>query len=181
MTLEELTRQNAKLEAEIKSFQEENLAIEKDFKQAEDNLKAAQAQAAEYKAKADALETKVFAMEKEAREKEIDAQVASFQREGKIVPAQAPILAALLKNVKLSEDTKVFSVGDKEYSDVPSLVKAFVDGYSTEIKVEEPQSDAGQGVMNDDKFIDSVRKYAKEKNISIKQAMLDLSPSNSAE
>jgi hypothetical protein len=123
----------------------------------------------------------VFAMEKEAREKEIDAQVASFQREGKIVPAQAPILAALLKNVKLSEDTKVFSVGDKEYSDVPSLVKAFVDGYSTEIKVEEPQSDAGQGVMNDDKFIDSVRKYAKEKNISIKQAMLDLSPSNSAE
>lgn len=178
MTLEEAMRQVAKLESEVKSFQEENQALEKDLKLADENLKATQAQAKEFKEKSDGLQAEIQKIKKESFDKEIDAEVKAFQVEGKIVPAQAPILIALLKNVRMNEETKEFSVGEKKYADVKSLVKAFIDAH-VDINAEGDGKSGHAGTASDeDGFVEKVNKYAKEKGISVKQATLELSKSN---
>ncbi len=175
MTLEELTRQNAKLEAEIKSFQDEAASLEKDLQESEGKLKAIEAQAKEYKEKAETLEKKVVAIEKETLDKEIEAEVKGYKDTGKIVPAQAPFLIALLKNVKMNEETKSFSVENKEYADVKSLVKAFIDAH-VDIKTDEEKSVRGSVSYSDKDLADKAKKYAEEHKVSYKEALIAVAP-----
>lgn len=181
-TIEELTRQNAKLEAEIKSVESENAALENDFSEAQAKLKTMETSLKEFKDKSENLEKSIAKMEKDVRDKEIETEVRSYVKEGKIVPAQEPLLVALLKNVRPNEETKVFSANGKDFSDIKSLVKAFVDSYTDEIKVEnEPKSDDAKANYSDDAFVKKVEAFAQEKKISFKEAYLTLAPSNQTE
>ncbi len=182
MTIEEMTRQNAKLEAEVKSFQEEAAALEKDLKLSEDNLKVTQAQAKEYKDKLEVSQKEIQTIKKEAMDKEIETEVKAFCKEGKIVPAQEPFLIALLKNVRMNEDTKVFSINEKEYKDVKSLVRAFIDAQVKQFNEEEEHTSERGKVSYSDADLDlKIRKYAEEKKVSYKEAYLALSPSGKPE
>lgn len=181
-TVEELMRQEAKLQAEVKSLEEENAALEKDFKEAQAILKTKESEIKKLSDESATLQQTITKIEKETRDKDIENEVKSYVKEGKIVPAQEPFLTALLKNVRPNEETKVFSVNGKDFADVKGLVKAFVDSYTDEIKVEEDaKSDDAKANYSDDAFVKKVEAHAKERKLSFKEAYLDLAPSNRVE
>lgn len=182
MTLDELTRQNAKLEAENKSLETENAELEKDFNEAEKKIKTQETTIKEYKEKSEILDKKIIAIHKESQDKEIEAEVKSYVISNKIVPAQAPFLIELLKNVRMNEETKVFTINKVEFSDVKSLVKAFIDAHVDGIVTGEKSKSNNEKIDHDeDKFLEEVKKYAKENKVSYKEAFLILSPKNSPE
>lgn len=176
MTLDEAVRQMAKLEAEVKSFQDENASLEKDLKLSEENLKTTQVQAKEYKEKSEGLEKEIQKNKKEAFEKEIDSEIKELSEKGKIVPAQAPFLAALLKNAQMNGETKEFTIGEKKFSDVKSLVRGFIDAH-VEIDAEGESKTLIGGAQDEDTFVAKVNKYAKDNKVSVKEAMIVLSES----
>jgi hypothetical protein len=175
-TLEEVMRQNAKLEAEMKSFQDENAALEKDLKLSEENLKSAQSQIKEFKDKSEKLESEIQNQKKESFEKEIDAEIKELTEKGKIVPAQAPFLTALLKNARMDGETKEFTIGEKKFSDVKSLVRGFIDAH-VDIDAEGESKTIIGGANDEDAFVVKVNKYAKDNKVSVKDAMIKLSES----
>lgn len=174
-TLEEVMRQNANLEAKMKSLESENAELEKDFSIREENIKKLELQVKEYKDKFEASEAKILAIEKETREKEIESEVKEYSKSGKIVPAQEPFLIELLKNVQMNTETKSFTIRDKKYSDVKSLVKGFMDAQVKEFN-EDGQTEMGD-LSTEDAFHAKVKKYAEENKVSYKEAFLKLSPS----
>lgn len=173
MTLEESMRQTAKLEAENKSFQEENQALTKDLNEAEAKLRASEAQVKELSDKAATLSGEIEKNKKESFEKEVDAEIKAYQEAGKIVPAQAPFLAELLKNVKT--DVKEFSIGEKKFSDVKSLVKGFIDAH-VDIKTDDNKSSRGNINYSDSDLADKAKKYADQHKVSYKEALIAVSP-----
>lgn len=176
MTIEELQRQNIKLEGEVKSFKEENSALEKDLKTAEDALKASESKVKEFKDKADVLEKEIAKQKRDSFEKEIDNEIKELTEDGKIVPAQTPFLTALLKNATINGETKEFTIGEKKFSDVKALVRGFIDAH-VDIDTEgKSRSVIGEG-KDEDAFVAKVNKYAKENGVTVKQATLILSES----
>lgn len=176
-TLEELNRQNVKLEAEVNSLESEKAELEKEIEEAEKKLKEAEANLKEYKEKSESLEKKVKEIEKEKRNQEIEALVNSYNEKGSIVPAQKPFLIELLKGAVMNEETKVFSINGKEYVSIKDLVKAFIEAYTDEINVDEGKTRQGLSNLNDDAFVEKVKKYAETKKVSFKEALLELSAS----
>lgn len=176
MTLDEAVRQVAKLEAEMKSLSEENASLEKDLEIAQTHIKESDAKIAEYKEKAELLGKEMQENARIAFEKEVDAEVEKFVSENKIVPAQKELLAAILKNVKMTDETKSFTINEKEYKDVKSLVKAFIDAH-VEIEIEEEGKSVNTATFSDeDSFIEKVKKYAQDNKLTFKDAYIALVP-----
>lgn len=176
--IEEVVRQNTKLEAQVKSLESEIAELEKENKAMEQNFKATQSQAKEYKEKAESLEKNLKEFEHKAFEKEVDMEVEKLFSDGKIVPAQKPFLSAILKGVKMNESTKSFSIEGKEYADVKTLVKAFIDAH-VEIKTDEQvETDHIVDSKTEEAHLEKVHKYAQEHKVSFKEAYLRLAPKN---
>lgn len=179
MTIEELNRQNAKLEAENKSLQTENAALEKDLTESQDALKLAKDEAKKAQ-DAHAATEKEFSMHKKAStDKEIEAEVAQFVADQKILPAQKPFLVELMKNVQVNSETKKFTVADKEYATVRDLVKAFVTAHvdiNTDDKGAADRGTVGQEAI--DALNAKAKKYATEHKVSFKEALIAVSPEN---
>lgn len=184
MTIEELNRQNVKLEAEKKSLEEENAALEKDLTEAQTALKTAQEEAKKFREKSEAVEKEFSEHKKHVADAEIESEVKQFVSDGKILPAQAPMLTALLKNVQMNQETKSFTIGEgdgkKEYGSVRELVKAFVNAH-VEINTGD-NGGADRGTVDQD-GLDALnakaQKYAEEHKVSFKDALIAVSPNGS--
>lgn len=182
-TIEELNRQVDKLEADNKSLQTENAELEKDLTEAQTALKTAQDEAKKSAEKAAAVEKEFSMHKKEVMDKEIETEVAQFVTDEKILPAQAPFLTALLKNVQMNSETKMFTVGEgdkkKDYASVRELVKAFV-GAHVEINTGD-KGGADRGTVGQE-AIDALnakaKKYAEEHKVSFKEALIAVAPEN---
>lgn len=179
MTIEELNRQNAILESKNKSLETETATLEKELTEAQTALKTTQDELKKAGEKAAAIE-KEFAMhKKESTDKEIEAEVAQYVQDEKILPAQKPFLIELMKNVQVNPETKKFTVGEKEYSTPRELVKAFV-GAHTKIKTGDGDgADRGTVIQESlDAVNEKARKYATEHKVSFKDALIAVSPEN---
>lgn len=176
MTIEELSRQNANLEAKNASIQKEYAELEKENKTLEEKLVKTEASVKEFQQKLDASNKAIQKIEKETKEKEIDAEIKEYVKAGKIVPAQAPFLKELLNNVQVNQETKEFTIGEKKYANVQSLVKGFMDAQVEEIDLDDSKTEHEIDYSAEDKFHEKVKKYAEEKKVSYKDAFLALSP-----
>jgi DNA gyrase/topoisomerase IV subunit A len=179
MTIEELNRQVVKLESDNKSLQTENAELEKDLTEAQTALKTSQEEVKKITEKVAAVEKEFSQHKKQVTDTEIENEVKQFVSDEKILPAQAPFLIALLKNVQMNQETKKFTVAEKEYQSVRELVKAFVTAH-VEINTGD-KGGADRGTVGQE-AIDTLNakalKYASENKVSFKDALIAVSPQN---
>jgi hypothetical protein len=182
MTIEELNRQNAKLESEKQSLETEIAALEKDLTEAQTALKTSQDEAKKIAEKAETISKEFGMHKKQVMDAEIEAEVKQFVADEKILPAQAPFLVELLKNVQVNQETKKFTVAEKEYSSVRELVKAFVTAHVEINTGEKGGSDRGTVAQDSiNALAEKAAKYADEHKVSFKEALIAVSPENPTE
>lgn len=170
MTLEDMTKKVATLEAEIKTLSEENATLEKDFQEAQDAKVKAEEEAKTEKEKADKAESENQQLKEEKKNSEINAKVRELVMAEKVTPHQGDILKEILKNVRMDDKVKSFKIKDKEFNTIDEAIKEFIDAGDVDINTEE-ETERGET----SEFVSKVEKHAKEKGISIKDAMLELS------
>ena len=112
---------------------------------------------------------KLAAVEKEKKHAQITGTVDRLISEKKILPAQKDLAYALLDSAAATGERK-FKLGDKEYTP-EGLVLAFVDAGKAALPTE-PQTSTGEASESDD--VEAAKKYASEKGVSLKDAMLTL-------
>lgn len=179
MTIEELQRKNAVLEAENKSFKEENAALEADLKKANEEKTRIEGEAKAFKDKAEALEADAVKAKKESRNREISAKVKAYVDAERVTPVQGKFIEELLKKSEESGEKK-FSVDGKDFSSVDAMIEEFIK--AGEVKLNTEQKTTNDGVeKSEDAFLEKVRSYAKEKQVSFKDALLALSPEQPTE
>lgn len=178
-TLEQLQSENARLEADKASLETENASLEKDLTEAQTALKTAQDEAKKATEKFSAVEKEFTEHKKKVVDVEIENEVKQFVADEKILPAQAPFLTALLKNVQMNQETKKFTVADKEYTSVRELVKAFVSAHVDIQTGDKGAADRGTvGQDGLDALNAKAKKYATEHKVSFKEALIAVSPEN---
>lgn len=180
--LEEYKKKALSLEADLKKFSEEKAALESkiaafekenvDLKTSKDEIEKKFSEATEALAK----------VESEKRIAEVETRVNGLVTGKKILPAQAPMLKAILLHAKDS-GVKKFSLSEKEnFDSEEQLILAFVEkGSETGLPTEE-KSESGKSSKLDKSnraaFAKAVEKYAAEHKVSYSEAykLLDAKP-----
>lgn len=175
MNPEELTRQNARLEAKIKSFQDENAELSDEIKKAEEVQKQYKETQEKLEVENKELSEKVNTLEKQFRESKIYTAIDNSIKEGKIMPSQRELLFGLITSVKLDDQAKVFKVKDKEYKSGEEMIFALIDSFNEkpELNIDEK---SGKGKSKDeDATIKLAEEYAEKNKVSFSQALIEVS------
>jgi len=160
---EELVRQNEKLQAEIKSFKEENASLEKDLDTLEISSKESEDKVKTLSEDNTKMKEVIKQSEVDTRNKEIDTTVDKFASEEKILPAQGKILKELLRKVE---------------GDIDKQIYAFIEAGNVDINTGQQSNNVGGGK---DITNEVIEKYAKDHKLSFKEAYIELSDENKGE
>lgn len=171
--MDNLEKENAKLELEVKKYEQENGKISREFESAKVSLETSKKEAKEFKEKYES-EVKIRKEnEVKAREEKIGLSLDQAVKDGKINPAQKENYFALLKSVPMDE-TKKFSIKDKTYNSVEELVFSIIDAEKPEINLEE-KSTNDKIKKDDDAMVQKAQEYAEKNKVSYKEALIEVS------
>lgn len=158
----ELQDQINLLQEEVKKFTEEITALkaEKD--------KLAEELAASKKFGEDAS-IKVEELMKEKKAGVIEAKIKEFIEAKKIIPAQADKLKVILQELPVD---KKFSIGDKEYDSLESVILSFIaDGDSVGLPIDE-KSEIGKRKTEEEQQEFKIKEYMAKHNATYKEAFV---------
>jgi hypothetical protein len=124
-----------------------------------------------YKEKSDLANAELKKLAIENRIKEVEGIVAEFISKEKILPVQGAIVKEILLSFQKVEPEKKFAINSKELSTMDELVKEFIEAGGVKLNTGDPASAKVESPKDED-FRSEVKKYAKEKNVTVREAVL---------
>jgi hypothetical protein len=160
--LADVTRKLAEAGTKIESLTADLTASKAETASEKEAREAAEAKYAE-------ANEKVVKAETERKHAAITSTIDKLVVEKKIVPAQKPLLFAIMSGAQFAD--KKFKLGDKEYDSPEAMVLAFIDAGKAPLNT---AAETGAGESTEADQVEAAKKYASENKVSFKEALLKL-------
>lgn len=172
MTLEEAQKALGKAEGDRDAALKKLAEAEAKVKSLESDKKALENSKAESDKRVMDSEAKLASFEAKAKKDRIESKVSKAIEDRKILPAQKDLFVTLFSNLPETKERK-FSVGDKEYADLESVMDAVI---GSNAEVGPPTKEKLDGHKADGSLVEQAKKYSEQHKVSFSEALKAVAP-----